>query len=289
MEFLATQLFTVAGNPISVGQLLFALAVLLVGLILSHIVSRLVSKRLARTRMDQNAATVLVRTIYYAALVAILLTFLALLNIPLAALAFLSGAIAIGLGFGAQTVINNLISGWILMTTRPVRIGDFVDVEGHYGVIEDIGNRSTRIRRVDGVHMMVPNSIMLDRTVVNWTLVDRQIRTSVRVGVAYGSDARRVEALLHEILAAHEAILGDPGPVVYFDDFGDSALIFESVFWCEVSGERELRAVRSDLRYAIDAAFREAGVTIAFPQRDLHLDVRRPLALSLVKAEKDSE
>ncbi|MDX1570923.1 MAG: mechanosensitive ion channel, partial [Xanthomonadales bacterium] len=246
-------------------QLLFAVGVLVGGLILSWLAARQIRKRLSKTRLDANAVAVIARTVYYVILVGIFLTFLALLNIPLTALAFLSGAVAIGLGFGAQAIINNLISGWILMTTRPVRIGDFVDVDGSFGVIEDVGNRSTRIRRVDGVHMMVPNSTMLDRTVVNWTLVDRKIRTGVKVGVAYGSDVRLVERLIRQAVEDHESILDDPTPMIYFEDFGDNALLFETLFWCEVGGERELRTIRSDIRFRLDELFRDAGVVIAFP------------------------
>ena len=108
------------------------------------------------------------------------MTAMSLLRIPLTAFAFISGAVAIGVGFGAQNIINNFISSWILMSERPVRIGDFVEIDNSAGVVEMIGNRSTRIRRTDGVHMLVPNSQMLERIVVSWTLIDKSIRSMVR-------------------------------------------------------------------------------------------------------------
>jgi small-conductance mechanosensitive channel len=199
------------------------------------------------------------------------------LNIPVAALAFISGAVAIGVGFGAQNIINNLISGWILMSERPVRIGDFVEIDNSRGTVESIGNRSTRIRRIDGVHLLVPNSQMLERVVVNWTLVDRNFRTSVRVGVVYGSDVRLVQRLLMQVAAEQKEVLKEPGPIVVFEDFGDNALIFDLFFWCEATGERELRLVRSDMRFRIDEYFNANGVVIAFPQRDVHLYAKTPI------------
>ena len=206
---------------------------------------------------------------------------LGLLNVPITALAFISGAIAIGVGFGAQNIINNLISGWILMSERPVRIGDLVEIDEHRGVVEVIGNRSTRIRRIDGVHLLVPNSQMLERVVVNWTLVDKDFRTTVRVGVAYGSPVRLVEELLYRAVDEQKEVLKKPAPLVVFEDFGDSALIFDVFFWCHAGSERELRAVRSDVRFRVTGLFEEHGIVIAFPQRDLHLDTSRPLQVEL--------
>jgi small-conductance mechanosensitive channel len=220
-------------------------------------------------------------------LILLFITALGMLRVPVTALAFISGAVAIGVGFGAQAVINNLISGWILMSERPVRIGDFVEIDDNRGVVESIGNRSTRIRRVDGVHLLVPNSQMLERVVINWTLVDRKFRTSVRLGVAYGSPVRLVEKLLYQAVGAQDEILPAPKPFVVFDDFGENALIFEAVFWCQARGERDLRMIRSDVRFHVDELCREHGIVIAVPQRDVHLHAKTPLAIT-VRADADT-
>lgn len=119
---------------------------------------------------------------------------------------------------------------------------------------------------------MIPNSHLLENTVVNWTIVDRRMRSHVRVGVQYGSDVPKVKQLLDEILSKNPDILEDPGPTVIFEDFGDSALIFDSYFWIEANSERSLRGVRSALRFEINRVFMENDVVIAFPQRDIHLD-----------------
>lgn len=129
--------------------------------------------------------------------------------------------------------------------------------------------------------MLVPNSTLLENTVVNWTLIDKHIRTTIRVGVAYGSDVRKVIQILKEIILARTDILSEPAPEFIFEDFGDSALIFDAYFWCDVAGEKSLRAIRSEIRFAITEAFEAAGIVIAFPQRDIHLHTSQPLALSL--------
>lgn len=258
-------------TPITVGQLVLVSLLLILGVIGGRIVQSLVARRLRGSSFRPDAAHAIERILFYAIVTVVLVTAMGLLSIPLTAFAFVSGAVAIGVGFGAQNIINNFISGWILMSERPVRIGDFIEIGDDHGYVETIGNRSTRIRRVDGVHMLVPNSALLEQTVVNWTLVDINVRSSVRVGVAYGSDVALVASILGKAAEEHPDILDDPGPVVVFDDFGDSALVFEIFFWSAAGNERGLRRIRSDLRFAIDAAFRENGVKIPFPQRDLHL------------------
>lgn len=287
METLKTiwnyELFRFGENdPILVNQIVLVIAVLAVGYALSKLIERLIQRRLAKTELRADAAFMLQRLVYYVLLVVLVMTALSLLHVPLTAFAFVSGAIAIGVGFGAQNVINNFISGWILLFERPVRIGDFVEVDQHYGVIERIGNRSTRIRRTDGAHLLIPNSQMLERVVINWTLVDQKIRTIVRVGVAYGSPLRKVAELMKQAADEQPETLQDPEPVVVLEDYGDNAVIFESHFWCEVGGERELRRIRSAIRFRLDELFTENGIVIAFPQRDIHLDTPAPIRVQVL-------
>ena len=271
------------GTDVRVSQLVLVLGVLLVGYIISKLVERFIRSRLARTGMRADAAHVLQRIIFYVLLIIVVVTALSLLRVPLTAFAFVSGAVAIGVGFGAQNVINNFISGWILLMERPVRIDDFIEIDNHKGVVERVGNRSTRIRRTDGVHLLIPNSQMLERVVINWTLVDHQIRGIVRVGVAYGSPARKVADLILQAVKERPEVQNKPPPVVILEDFGDNAIIFDAYFWCEVDGERELRNTRSAIRYRIDELFAENNIVIAFPQRDLHLDTLSPLEVRMVE------
>lgn len=258
-------------TPITVGQLSLVLLLLVVGVLGGRIAQRIVAQRLKKSSFQPDAAHAIERILFYGIVVVVVVTAMGLLRIPLTAFAFVSGAVAIGVGFGAQNIINNFISGWILMSERPVRIGDFIEIDDTHGVVETIGNRSTRIRRVDGVHLLVPNSSLLEQTVVNWTLVDNNVRSSVRVGVAYGSDVELVAKLIKTAADEHPDILEDPEPVVVFEDFGDSALVFEVLFWSEAGSERGLRRIRSDLRFTLNTVFAGHGITIPFPQRDVHL------------------
>jgi len=260
------------GSGLTVLQIAVALLTLLVGFWLACWAERKLSSRLEQRKVDAGVIQLIRRLFYILVVVVILMTTLDLLGIPLTAFAFISGAIAIGVGFGAQNIINNFISGWILMGERPIRVGDFLELGDMLGTVEAINTRYTRVRRLDGVRMMIPNSQFLENTVVNWTIVDRKLRTIVRVGVRYGSDVQKVKRLLDEILANNPDILEDPAPTVIFEDFGDSALIFDSFFWIESTTERTLRGVRSALRFEIDKVFNENDIVIAFPQRDVHVD-----------------
>ncbi len=272
------------GQSIAVSQLVLVVIILVVGYLASKFVERLIERRLQRTHVTEDAKHTLKRISFYLLIIIVLVTALSLLRIPLTAFAFVSGAVAIGVGFGAQNIINNFISGWILMFERPVRIKDFIELDEHKGVVEMIGNRSTRIRRTDGVHILVPNSQLLERKVVNWTLVDLDIRSLVRVGVAYGSPTRLVEKLIRQAVDEAPEIRQDPAPLVLFEDFGDSALIFDVYFWAELRGEKDQRILRSEVRYRIDELFRENGIVIAFPQRDLHFDSDAPLNIRMLES-----
>jgi small-conductance mechanosensitive channel len=281
-DFWSYPLFSLTtGEQVTVAQV--AMTVLLVagGLWVGYLLQRALGRFLHSKSVSPHVVETLKRLLFYFVLILLFITALGMMRIPVTALAFISGAVAIGVGFGAQSIINNLISGWILMSERPVRIGDFVEIDNNRGIVENIGNRSTRIRRVDGVHLLVPNSQMLERVVINWTLVDKNFRTTVRVGVAYGSPVQRVKQLMLQAAAEHRLILKEPRPIAVFEDFGDNALIFDLFFWCEAFGERELRQIRSDIRFRLDELFRENDITVAFPQRDVHLFASQPVRVTL--------
>jgi len=265
-------MFTISDQEFTLGQLLIIPTVLIVGYLGIRWLARIITNRLVARNMQPDLVHLIRRIFYVVALVVLAITTLDLLNVPLTAFAFVSGAIAIGVGFGAQNIINNFISGWILMWERPIRIGDYLEVGGVAGTVEAINTRSTRIRRTDGVHMLIPNSALLENTVVNWTLIDNLTRTIVKVGVAYGSPVKRVAELILQATQEHEATLNDPAPAVIFNDFGDSALVFDVYFWINATAERNLRVVRSDIRFRIVELFEENDIVISFPQRDVHLD-----------------
>jgi potassium efflux system protein len=207
------------------------------------------------------------------------------LRIPLQSFATLGGGIAIGIGFAAQTIIKNFISGYILLGEKPFDIGDLVEVGGILGNVKDIGSRSTLLRTGENKDIMVPNSNFLENTITNWTRKDRRIRAQVTVGVAYGSPVDQVKELLLQAAGACNQVLNNPSPFVLFNDFADNALIFDIYFWIEVVGVMGRRIIQSTLRYKIDELFRTAGIVIAFPQREVHLDTQGPVEVRLVDKE----
>jgi small-conductance mechanosensitive channel len=276
---------TPSGQSITLGQALSVIALLLVGYYGSRLVGFILGRRLAKTDLRPDVVHIFKRVTFFTILILLFITALGLLGIPLTAFAFATGALAIGIGFGAQNIINNFISGWILMAERPIRIDDFIEIDAWQGTVESVGNRSTRIRRTDGVHLLVPNSQLLERTVVNWTLVDQLIRTTVRVGVEYGSPVRRVSELMMEAVTRQAQVRTSPSPSVVFEDFGDNALVFDAHFWCDVTGEKLLREIRSDIRFRICELFEANDIVVAFPQRDVHLDTRSALEIRMLPSE----
>jgi len=278
-------LFTLSdGGQVNISQVIATALFILIALLMGRFLMRLLARYMTRKKVDPNVVQIMSRIFFWGLVVLIFMTAMAMLKIPITHLAFLTGAIAVGVGFGSQNIINNLISGWILMSEKPVRIDDIVELDQHLGRVERVGNRSTRIRRIDGVHVLVPNSQLLERVVVNWTLLDKKFRSFVRVGVEYGSPVRKVQQLMSEAAVSHENILNEPAPIVVFEDFGDNALVFDLFFWCELADGTELRLIRSDIRFKIEELFRENGIVVAFPQRDVHLDVTGPVEVRMDKS-----
>ncbi len=272
LALLDQELLTIAGYTLSVGQLLFIPLFVVVGYLVIGWSVRKATRVMTDKEVNPDLIQVVRRAVYVVGLIVLVITTLDLLNVPLTAFAFVSGAVAIGVGFGAQNIINNFISGWILIWERPIRINDYIEVGTTTGTVEEINTRSTRVRRVDGVHLLIPNSKLLEETVVNWTLVDKLLRCIVRVGIQYGADIENAQSILDQTARDHPFVLDEPSPQVIFEDFGDSALIFDLYFWVNSAGEKSARQIRSDIRFAINSAFKQAGIVIAFPQRDVHMD-----------------
>lgn len=280
---------TAGGLVVSIADVFLVLALVYAGYLLSRAIEFFLARRLAKTSLRADLVIVIKRISFYSIFLMVGLTILGVLGIPTTAFAFATGAIAIGIGFGAQNIINNFISGWILIAERPIRVDDFIEIDGFFGVVKNVGTRSTLVHRSDGVHVLVPNSKLLENTVVNWTLINGLIRTQVRVGVAYGSDPAQVLAIIKKCVVDRCEVLLEPKPEFIFEDFGDNALIFDSYFWCDVRGEKTLRAVRSEVRLALSKALDEAGIVIAFPQRDLHLHTAKPLTVQMLNKGKTTK
>jgi potassium-dependent mechanosensitive channel len=276
------ELWVIDDNGVTVRKVVTALVILILGIWVVKRAIRLLSARLKRAKMQASAAAAAEKLLLYTGLVLVVLLALRTVNIPLTAFTFLGGAIAIGVGFGAQNLINNFISGFIIMAERPIRIGDLIELEGQCVRVEEIGARCTKVKTGQNIHILVPNSSFLENNIVNWTLSDHMIRTQVAVGVAYGSPLQQAAELLQQAAAQTERVLKEPAPFVIFDDFGDNALTFVVYFWVKVAGVIEQKRIASDVRYQIEELFNQQGIVIAFPQRDVHLDAPQPVRIELV-------
>ncbi len=211
---------------------------------------------------------------------------LTFVNIPLAVFAFFGGILAIGIGFGAQHLIGNFISSVILMFDRTISVGDVVEMEGQLGRVKSIGLRSSNIRRFDGVEVLVPNSQFMENKVTNWTLSDQRVRYEIAVGAAYGSPTRETSGRILGVIREDDRVLASPEPVVIFESFGDNALMFRAFFWLTLAHDKDNRVVCSDLRHRIAEALDQAGIVIAFPQRDVHLDAKGPIEVKLLPGDR---
>ncbi|HSB53236.1 MAG TPA: mechanosensitive ion channel domain-containing protein [Gemmatimonadales bacterium] len=244
------------------------------------------SRLLARTSLDRGLQYAVGRMTYYTLLVLGLMIALQTSGIEVGSVTVILGALGVGIGFGLQNIVNNFVSGLILLVERPVQHGDWIEVDRIGGRVERIGARSTIIVTSDNITMIIPNADLITRQIINWSHGDPTVRFRVPVGVAYGSDIDRVRQALLEVAVGHPGVLRDPPPTVFFTGFGDSALNLELVVWSRDMVQTPLR-FRSDLNFAIDAAFRRHGIQVPFPQRDLHLKSGRVPA-SLPAPEPDA-
>jgi small-conductance mechanosensitive channel len=221
----------------------------------------------------------------YALSVFFVLMVLQWLQIPLTIFAFLGGALAVGIGFGSQNLINNFISGLLLLLEQKINVGDLVEVDGNFGRVTDLGSRCSSIRKFDGVEILVPNSTLLEKNVVNWTLSDPMHRFDFGVGVAYGSDVELVMRTMREAIDAQPEILREPAPEVAFENFGESTLDFHVYYWLEVGtpNSHSTRDVGTHLRVRMNLLFNQRGIVLAFPQREITLAATKPIQVRLEK------
>lgn len=279
-------LFTAGDTDIKLNQLIIALLVALIGMWLAKRITLIISGRLVKvSKVSETVAYTIGKVLYYLSAAVVALIAMQVAGIPTTVFTVLGGALAIGVGFGAQNLFNNLISGIIILTEKPIRRHDIVEIDGMEGKVAEIGNRRTRIRRFDGIDVLVPNSTFLETNVINWTLHDALIRGSVGVGVAYGSPVEKVRDLMLQAAKDNKDVINTPPPTVLFTEFGDNTLNFLIYVWTHVQSPMDRKRLESDLRFAIDKLFADHNITIAFPQRDVHLDTLRPLEVRMLKPE----
>lgn len=271
-------------SAVTVKKIVTALAIIFAGMFFSRKLSRALRRQvLRRLDFDPSASATIQSLFYYTLLLIFGLFALKVAKVPLTAFTVLGGAVALGIGFGSQNIINNFISGLVMMAERPVKVGDLIQIGELYGNIEHIGARSTCVRTGSNLEIIVPNSTFLQDNVINFTLSSNKVRTNVTVGVVYGSPTVTVTQLLRRAAVETGRVAKDPPPIILFKDFADSALLFEVHFWIHMRTMMDQYQIESAVRFRIDQLFREEGITIAFPQRDVHLDTTSPLAIQMVQ------
>jgi len=255
---------------ISLQTILIALAVFALGLALTRFVQGWFVKRaFVGRKKDQGLQESIKLGLGYTGFVLAALAGLSYLGLDFSNLAIVAGALSVGIGFGLQSIFNNFVSGLILLVERPIKIGDWISVGGHEGMVKKISVRSTEIETIYRQSVIIPNANLITESVINWMHGNRTCRLDIPVGVSYDTDVRVLRKILLDVGAHHGATLKTPAPIVHFAGFGDSSLDFELRVFLRDAAQRI--SVASDLRFAIWSALQDAGIVIPFPQRDLHI------------------
>lgn len=269
----ATQImsgFAIGGRNISPRDVLTALLVFVIFYALVRLLQGFLDRQvLPNTRLDIGVRTAVRAGVGYLGITIAALVAITAAGFDLSNLAIIAGALSVGIGFGLQNIVNNFVSGIILLVERPIKVGDWVVAGGSEGFVKRISVRSTEIETFQLASVIVPNSELISSSVTNWTHKDPRVRSDIAVGVSYASDPDHVHEILLRVASENETVLTYPEPFVVFKAFGDSSLDFE--LRCYVPRATDMVAVASDIRYAIMRAFRDEGIEIPFPQQDLHI------------------
>jgi small-conductance mechanosensitive channel len=270
-EYLKIPLFTFGSTEVTLLNVAYlvifsALLVYLTGRFRNWIARKLLTK----TKMDEGARQATSTIIGYIVIAVGFIIILQTAGIDLTALNVLAGAVGIGVGFGLQNIVNNFISGLIILFERPIKMGDRIEVGNVEGDVVRIGARSTEVVTNDNITIIIPNSKFITENVINWSHNDRRVRFRIPVSVAYGSDVQLVERLLLKAAADNPDVLDDPPPSIRLMEFGDNGLLFELRAWSTTLMHRK-GLLTSNLNFAILSRFTANGIEIPFPQRDLRI------------------
>lgn len=264
--YIAEDSVIAAGKKISVprsitfGKVIIALGIFVSGLFAARYAYRFSRRIITETPARMIAAGIAVLSLVIA---------MSSVRIPWTVFAFMGGALAIGVGFGAQTLVNNFISGMILQGERTLRVGDIVEIDGERGKIMKIGFRQSLIARGDGSELLVPNSQFLEKKLVNWTLTDDLVRQTLAVNIAYGEPVEDAARLVRQAVAESSQIESTPAPQVLFEDFGNRALILRIIFWTHLCPSVDAGQIASELRHRIHYLLDDAGIAVAAPKLEL--------------------
>jgi small-conductance mechanosensitive channel len=270
-ELFTTTLFKLGKSDISLGNILyFIFAFVLLSYLSKRFKNFLVNKVLAKANFEQGARSSIgmIARFIFVFIGAIFIVQTA--GIDMSSLSLLAGALGVGIGFGLQNITDNFISGIIILFEKPIKVGDRIDIGDIEGDVINISVRATTILTNDNISVIVPNSEFISSRVINWSHNDRNIRFNIPVGVSYNEDPVEVRKILLQVAAENEHILKNPEPHVFFDEFGDSSLNFNLAIWTATHTDKP-RRLKTELYFEIFEKFKEKGIEIPFPQRDIHI------------------
>jgi small-conductance mechanosensitive channel len=271
-----TELF--GPDTVTIGGILLLVFLFASVIIVERILQRLLIRRfLSKTRLQPSLQYGLSRIFGYTLIAIGFYVAFQAVGFDLSSLAIVAASVGVGVGFGLQNIINNFVSGIIILAERPISIGDRIEVAGVAGRVTKIQLRSTTVVTNDNITMIVPNADFISNTVTNWSHGDPKVRIRVPVGVAYGSDLKLLQQLLLEAAGEHPKALRDPSPVVLFNEFGDNSLNFELGVWTQEMTAAPIHFT-SEMNFIIEQKLRENDIEIPFPQRDLHVRSGLPAA-----------
>lgn len=269
--WLNVPLFTVGNVTLTLWTIVYLLILLvLLYWITSKLTKVIVYKLLANSRIELGTRVAVGSILRYTLLTIGFIVILQTAGINLSSLTILLGALGVGIGFGLQNITNNFVSGLIILFERPIKVGDRIEVSGIAGNVVDISMRATTIITNDNISIIVPNSEFISGTVINWSHTSRNVRFSFSVGVAYKEDPEQIRRILLDVALATDGVLREPKPDVLFKEYGDSSITFDLRVWTSEYTDRP-GVLKSILYYEIWKEFKNNGIEIPFPQRDLYI------------------
>ena len=267
---------------VTIGKTAGAIIILVLGFsLISGLIRRTLALAVNKANLGLTKSVALGRWLTLTAGFTLIVTALNLVDIPLSAFAFLGGALAIGVGFGTQNILKNLISGVMLLVEKPIRIGDLVEIDSVIGTVTSIGLRFSTVHGPQGNDILIPNSVLVEQKLINWTYSTPSARKDVRVTVGYHSNVDTVREILVAASKDDPNVLGTPGALITLEDFGDNGLVFNLRFWVSLTSGVPANEIQSNLRLKILQAFEQAGIELPFPQRTLLFDQESPLAVQV--------
>ncbi len=268
-NILEYKILEISGHVVTLFDVLILAIILLAVRLITRSIEHVIQRRAEKYDLDEGKKFAIIKLIKYFLYVLAIVLGLESLGFDISLLLAGSAALLVGIGLGLQDIFKDLISGIIILFEGSIKVGDVIEINNLVGIVKEINIRTSKVRTRDGIMIIVPNGAFINQNVINWSNSNKLTRFKIDVGVAYGSDVRLVEKLLVKCAEENELVAKRPKSFARFNNFGNSSLEFQLYFWSERTWRVE--NIKSELRFAIDQEFRDHGVTIAFPQLDIHL------------------